>query len=152
MTKDPSSSNNFQISKLDLKKIPTWLRERFDSILSNSDTGDFESLADELSNNISKISLPKGNSFEYSDVKSMLAIDTTNPEIGIISSSSIGELLISEFNDGQELTGCAEIENKATASESLASLASVAWEVAGIIWSDNCDLPSGKFSIQSTLM
>ena len=57
MTKDPSNSNNFQISKLDLKKIPMWLRERFDSILSNSDTGDFESLADELSRNISKISL-----------------------------------------------------------------------------------------------
>ena len=152
MTKSPSSSNNFQISKLDLKKIPNWLRERFDSILSNSDTGDFESLADELSRNISKIILTEGNSFEYSDVQSMLAIDTTNPEIGIISSSSSGELVISEFNDGQQLTGCAVIKNKETASESLASLASVAWEVAGIIWRDNCDLSTGKFSIQSTLM
>ena len=152
MTKDPSSSKNFQISKLDLKKIPTWLRERFDSILSNSDTGDFESLTNELSRNISKISLSEGNSFEYSDVNSMLAIDTTNPKIGIISSSPSRELVISEFNDGQELIGCAEIENKASVSESLASLASVAWEVASIIWSDNCDLQTGKFSIQSTLM
>ena len=129
-----------------------WLRERFDSILSNSDTGDFESLADELSRNISKISLIEGNSFEYSDVHSMLAIDTTNPEIGIISSNSSGELVISEFNDGHGTYRMCKIENKATASESLASLASVAWEVAGIIWRDNCDLPSGKFSIQSTLM
>ena len=152
MTKDPNSSNNFQISKLDLKKIPIWLRDRFDSILSDSDTGDFESLADELSRNISKISLAEGNSFEYSDVHSMLAIDTTNPKIGIISSSSSGELVISEFTDGQEIAGCAKIDNKATASESLASLVSVSWQVAGIIWRDNCDLPVGKFSIQSTLM
>ena len=82
----------------------------------------------------------------------MLAIDTTNPEIGIISSNSSGELVISEFSDGKELTGCEEIEDKATASESLASLVSVSWQVAGIIWRDNCDLPVGKFSIQSTLM
>ena len=78
----------------------------------------------------------------------MLAIDTTNAEIGIISSSSSGELVISEFSDGQQLTRCAVIENKETASESLASLASVAWEVAGIIWSYNCDKPSGKFTNQ----
>ena len=152
MTKNPLKSNNFQISKLDLKKIPMWLKERFDSILSNSDTGDFESLADELSNNISKISLSDGKSFEYSDVQSMLAIDTTEPKIGIISTSSSGKLVISEFNDEQELIGCAEIENKASASEILATLASAAWEVAGIIWCDNCDLQTGKFSIQSTLM
>ena len=82
----------------------------------------------------------------------MLAIDTTNPEIGIISSSSSGELVISEFNEGQELAGCAKIVNEATAGQNLASLVMVAWQVAGIIWSDNCDLTSGKFSIQSTLM
>jgi hypothetical protein len=152
MTISPSSKNNFQISKLDLKKIPIWLRERFDSILSNSDTGDYESLADELSNNISKIRLAEGNSFEYSDVHSMLAIDTTNPEIGIISSDSSGELVISEFRDARELAGYPKIENTATASEILTSLASVAWQVAGIIWRDNCDLHPGKFSIQSTLL
>ena len=82
----------------------------------------------------------------------MLAIDTTNPEIGIISSNSSGELVISEFNDGMELTGYPKIEDTATAIEILASLASIAWQVAGIIWRDNCDLHPGKFSIQSTLM
>ena len=34
MTKSPEEDFNFQISKLDLKNIPKWLSERFDSILS----------------------------------------------------------------------------------------------------------------------
>ena len=152
MTKSPSNSNNFQISKLDLKKIPTWLSERFDSILSNSDMGDFESLAKELSRNISKISLADGNSFEYSDIKSMLAIDTTEPEIAIISCGSSGELVISEFRDSQKLAGYEEIENTSTAIENLGSLVSIAWDVANIVWHDNCNLNAGKFSIQSTLV
>ena len=29
--------------------------------------------------------MANGSSFDYSDVRSMLAIDTTNPEIGVIS-------------------------------------------------------------------
>ena len=152
MTKSPNDKINFQISKLDLKNIPAWLRDRFDSILSNSETGDFVSLADELSRNISKISLADGNSFEYSDVKSMLAIDTTDPEIGIISSGSNGNLVISEFGEEQSLVGCGEVKETASPSEKLGSLVSIAWDVAGIIWNDNCNLHGGKFSIQSTLM
>ena len=152
MIKSPNDKINFQISKLDLKNIPAWLRDRFDSILSNSETGDFVSLADELSRNISKISLADGNSFEYSDVKSMLAIDTTDPEIGIISSGSNGNLVISEFGEEQSLVGCGEVKETASPSEKLGSLVSIAWDVAGIIWNDNCNLHGGKFSIQSTLM
>ena len=152
MTKSPGEGLNFQISKLDLKNIPKWLSERFDSILSNSDTGDFESLTDELIKNVSKISMANGSSFDYSDVKSMLAIDTTNPEIGVISYESNDKLTITEFTEGNELTKDNEIENIATSSELLESMVTVAWEVAEIVWQDNCDLPAGKFSIQATLM
>lgn len=152
MTKSPGEGLNFQISKLDLKNIPKWLSERFDSILSNSDTGDFESLTDELSKKVSKISMANGSSFDYSDVKSMLAIDTTNPEIGVISYESNDKLTITEFTEGNELTKDNEIENIATSSELLESMVTVAWEVAEIVWQDNCDLPAGKFSIQATLM
>ena len=152
MTKSPGEGLNFQISKLDLKNIPKWLSERFDSILSNSDTGDFESLTDELSKNVSKISMANGSSFDYSDVKSMLAIDTTNPEIGVISYESNDKLTITEFTEGNELTKDNEIGNIATSSELLESMVTVAWEVAEIVWQDNCDLPAGKFSIQATLM
>ena len=152
MTKSPVEGLNFQISKLDLKNIPKWLSERFDSILSNSDTGDLESLTDELSKNVSKISMANGSSFDYSDVKSMLAIDTTNPEIGVISYESNDKLTITEFTEGNELTKDNEIENIATSSELLESMVTVAWEVAEIVWQDNCDLPAGKFSIQATLM
>ena len=152
MTKSPGEGLNFQISKLDLKKIPKWLSERFDSILSNSDTGDFESLTDELSKNVSKISMANGSSFDYSDVKSMLAIDTINPEIGVISYESNDKLAITEFTEGNELTKDNEIENIATSSELLESMVTVAWEVAEIVWRDNCDLSAGKFSIQATLM
>lgn len=152
MTKSSENSINFQISKLDLKNIPVWLRERFDSILSNSDPGDFESLTDELSRNISKISLSIGNSFEFSDVKSMLAIDTTNPEIGVVTCNEYGQLVISEFGEGHELQNDQEVGNSTRTSENLESLVAIAWEVAGIIWSDNCDYNPSKFSIQSTLM
>ena len=152
MTKSREESINFQISKLDLKKIPTWLNERFDSILSNSDSGDFESFNDEISRNISKISLTVASSFDYSDVKSMLAIDTTNPKIGIISSNSKGQLTISDLSEGQKLTKVKDVENSTTAGEKLASLVSSAWDIAEIIWNDNCELLSGKYSIQSTLI
>ena len=152
MTKSPGEDLNFQISKLDLKNIPKWLSERFDSILSNSDTGDFESLTEELSKNVSKISMANGSSFDYSDVKSMLAIDTTDPEIGVISCKSNGKLTITEFTDENELTKDNEVEDISTSIEHLDSMVTVAWEVAEIVWRDNCDLPVGKFSIQSTLM
>lgn len=152
MTKSPGEDFNFQISKLDLKNIPKWLSERFDSILSNSDTGDFESLTEELSKNVSKISIANGSSFDYSDVKSMLAIDTTNPEIGVISCESNGKLTITEFTDENELTKDNAVEDISTPIEHLDSMVTVAWEVAEIVWRDNCDLPAGKFSIQSTLM
>ena len=82
----------------------------------------------------------------------MLAIDTTNPEIGVISCESNGKLTITEFTDENELTKDNEVEDISTSIEHLDSMVTVAWEVAEIIWRDNCDLPSGKFSIQSTLM
>ena len=49
----------------------------------------------------------------------MLAIDTTDPEIGIISSGSNGNLVISEFGEEQSLVGCGEVKETASPSEKL---------------------------------
>ena len=140
------------ISKLDLKSLPDWLRGRFDSILSNSDSSGIDTLVRELSRNLTKITLKSGDSFDYADLSSILAIEMDEPKLGIIEFTPEGEFNLTEFDTEMKLTKDSTHNQALPPRKTLQSLADLCWAVAEIIWKENCENNAGRFSIQSTLV
>ena len=82
-----------RISKLDLKNLPPWISERFDSILKSSDNGDSEDLINNLSNSATKVTINENQSLSYEELTSLLQIDTNSMNFTVIESTKTNKLM-----------------------------------------------------------
>ena len=129
-----------RISKLDLKNLPPWISERFDSILKSSDNGDSEDLINNLSNSATKVTINENQSLSYEELTSLLQIDTNSMNFTVIESTKTNQINDYELVDGMKLES-SQLET-IDIKHYFETMAQRIWDVARIVWMANVKHPA----------
>ena len=129
-----------RISKLDLKNLPPWISERFDSILKSSDNGDSEDLINNLSNSATKVTINEDQSLSYEELTSLLQIDTNSMNFTVIESTKTNQINDYELVDGMKLES-SQLET-IDIKHYFETMAQRIWDVARIVWMANVKHPA----------
>ena len=129
-----------RISKLDLKNLPPWISERFDSILKSSDNGDSEDLINNLSNSATKVTINEDQSLSYEELTSLLQIDTNSMNFTVIESTKTNQINDYELVDGMKLES-SQLET-IDVKRYFETMAQRIWDVARIVWMANVKHPA----------
>ena len=137
------------ISKLSMKELPSWVKERFDSILMDINSGEVDALITSLTSKLTKIFTTDSQVFDFGDVKSMIAESEKINRIKLIQLDSRGNLIATDFTENSKI----EInQRKDNLKQIFAQMGALSWELLGLIWRDNSDFEHQKYSIQSKLV
>ena len=137
------------ISKLSMKELPSWVKERFDSILMNSNSGEVDALITSLTSKLTKIFTTDSQIYDFGDVKSMIAESEKINRIKLIQLDSRGNLIATDFTEDSKI----EInQRKDNLKQIFGHMKALSWELLGLIWRDNSDFEHQKYSIQSKLV
>ena len=136
IVKSNMNYENMKISKLDLIKLPSWISDRFDSILKNSESGDCEDLISNLSNSATKITINDKQSLSYEEVTSLLQNDTSSLNITVIESTKTDVIDNYEFADGMKLEP-SNLEPVDIVLRKFEKMSQSIWDVAEIVWNKN---------------
>ena len=129
-----------RISKLDLKNLPPWISERFDSILKSSDNGDSEDLINNLSNSATKVTINEDQSLSYEELTSLLQIDTNSINFIVIESTKTNQINDYELVDGMKLES-SQLET-IDVKHYFETMTQRIWDVARIVWTANVKHPA----------
>jgi hypothetical protein len=129
-----------RISKLDLKNLPPWISERFDSILKSSDNGDSEDLINNLSNSATKVTINEDQSLSYEELTSLLQIDTNSMNFTVIESTKTNQINDYNLIDGMKLES-SQLET-IDVKHYFETMAQRIWDVARIVWTANVKHPA----------
>lgn len=142
---------NMVFSKLDLRKLPTWIKDRIDSILQDSETSDYESFANTLSKAVTKITISEQQPLFSDDLKTLLASDILEPRFRVIEIGDGSSIDYAELKNDMPLN--AEVTDLKDYSQKkfIGELLRVIWKLTEIIWNDNCNHESHSYSVQATL-
>ena len=151
MASQSNNLPNLPFSKLDLRDLPTWIKGRIDSILQDSETSDYGSLINSLSKGITKITLSEQQTFVYDDLKTILASDLPEPTFGVIEFGHGSSMDYYELTEGMTLNSEATELGEYSQKEFTGELFRVIWQLAEIIWNDNCNHELPSYSVQATL-
>ena len=135
IVKSNKKHSNMRISKLDLKNLPPWISERFDSILKSSENGDTEYLISNLSNSATKVTINENQSLSYEEITSLLQIDTNSMNFTVIESTKSNLINHYELVDGMELES-SQLET-VDVKDYFGTMEQRIWDVAGIVWMAN---------------
>ena len=124
-----------RISKLDLKNLPPWISERFDSILKSSENGDSEDLINNLSNSATKVTINEEQPLSYEELTSLLQIDTNKLNFTVIESTKSNQIKGYELAEGMKLEP-SQIET-VDVKHYFETMAQRIWDVARIVWMAN---------------
>ena len=137
------------ISKLSMKELPSWVKERFDSILMDSNSGEVDALITSLTSKLTKIFTTDSQIYDFGDVKSMIAESEKINRIKLIQLDSSGNLIATDFTEDSKI----EInQRKDNLKQIFGHMKALSWELLGLIWRDNSDFEHQKYSIQSKLV
>lgn len=137
------------ISKLSMKELPSWVKERFDSILMDINSGEVDALITSLTSKLTKIFTTDSQIYDFGDVKSMIAESEKINRIKLIQLDSRGNLIATDFTEDSKI----EInQRKDNLKQIFAQMGALSWELLGLIWRDNSDFEHQKYSIQSKLV
>ncbi len=137
------------ISKLSIKELPSWVKERFDSILMDSNSGEVDALITSLTSKLTKIFTTDSQIYDFGDVKSMIAESEKINRIKLIQLDSSGNLIATDFTEDSKI----EInQRKDNLKQIFGHMKALSWELLGLIWRDNSDFEHQKYSIQSKLV
>ena len=137
------------ISKLSMKELPSWVKERFDSILMDNNSGEVDTLISSLTNKLTKIFTTDSQVYDFGDVKSMIAESEKINRIKLIQLDSRGNLIATDFTEDSKI----EInQRKDNLKQIFGHIGALSWELLGLIWRDNSSFEHQKYSIQSKLV
>ena len=142
---------NLKISKLDLKALPKWISERFDSILKDSNNADCNDLITNI-NNCTAITLTKKQALSHSDLTALLETDIASMKVTIIQSYKLENIEIFEFIPNMSLEYSNHNIEEYSTKSIFENIPERIWDVAKIVWKENNQDLSRNYTIQTKLV
>ena len=142
IVKSNKKHSNIRISKLDLKNLPPWISERFDSILKSSENGDSEDLINNLSDSATKVTINEDQSLSHEELTSLLQIDPNSMNCTVIEATKSNQINDYELVDGMKLepSQLEAIEVK----HYFETMAQRIWDVVRIVWMANVKVSTDR--------
>ena len=152
IVKSNESGENTKISKLDLKILPDWISEMFDSILKDTENGNLEELITKLNLYRRNITLKGKQSFSHADLSSILQCDLSKVKLTIIESKGLEMVDWYEFTDDMLLKSNSCNSDGYDITEIFETISDRIWDFTEILWKQNSQNSHTNYSIQTTLM